>query len=75
MQSQKKHYLYNKRCIATLYDLYGDNILSQDKQRNAITRLIILDIIGQSEDNIEDGLAIACIFARFLKNKISGKCC
>ena len=33
--------------INTIYDFYGDNLLSVDKKRNVITREIILEIIGK----------------------------
>ena len=41
----KQHYIENECWINTLYDLYGDNILSQDKKRNVITKDIILEIL------------------------------
>ena len=44
--------------LNTLNDFYGDNLLSQDKKRNVITRQIILDTIGKTEDTIKDGISL-----------------
>ena len=54
----KRHYKENECWINTLYDVYGDNLLSQDKNRNLITRPIILEILGRTEYNIKEGLYI-----------------
>ena len=51
--NSKKHYIENDCWINTLYDFYGDNLLSQDKKRNVITRNIILEILGRTEANIK----------------------
>ena len=40
------------------YEFYGDNLLSQDKKRNVITRNIVLETLGRTEDNIKEGLSI-----------------
>ena len=47
------HYLDNARSIHTLYNVYGDTLLSQETQRNAIARQMILDKIGQTDENIK----------------------
>ena len=51
----------------TLYDFYGDNLLSDNKKRNCISRSMILDIIGKTEDNIKEGISINDILP-FLRN-------
>jgi hypothetical protein len=61
-----KHYVENECWINTLYDFYGDNLLSQDKKRNVITRDIILETLGRTEDNIKEGLSISEILTFFL---------
>ncbi|MFM7981695.1 MAG: hypothetical protein ACKPKO_20490 [Candidatus Fonsibacter sp.] len=35
--------------------MYGDNLLSQEKKRNRITREIILELLGKTEENIKKG--------------------
>ena len=45
---EKKHYIKNECWINILYDFYGDNLLSQEKKRNLITREIILEILGKN---------------------------
>ena len=37
------------------HDFYGDNLWSQERKRNLITREIILEILGKTEDNIKEG--------------------
>jgi hypothetical protein len=39
-------YVKDECWINTIYDFYGDNFLSFDRKRNAITREIIFEIIG-----------------------------
>ena len=51
--SKTQHNIENACWINTLYDLYGDNLLSQDKKRNVITRDMILETLGRTEDNIK----------------------
>jgi hypothetical protein len=56
---QRKHnYVENECWINTLYDVYGDNLLSSTKKRNAVTREIILQIINKTEDDIKNGLSV-----------------
>ena len=57
--------------INTIYDFYGDNLLSCDKKRNVITREIILEIIGKTEDTIKSGLSIDDMRPFFVKFKLS----
>jgi len=63
----KKHYTENECWINTLYDFYGDNLLSQEKKRNRITREIILELLGKTEENIKEGLSISDILPFFCK--------
>ena len=60
----------NECWINTLYDFYGDNLLSQDKKRNVITRDIILETQGRTEDNIKEGLSISEILPFFVKYRL-----
>ena len=66
----KKHYMENECWINALYDFYGDNLLSQDKKRNVITRDIILETLGRTEDNIKEGLSISEILPFFVKYRL-----
>jgi hypothetical protein len=66
----KKHYMENECWINTLYDFYGDNLLSPDKKRNVITRDIILETLGRTEDNIKEGLSISEILPFFVKYRL-----
>ena len=64
---ERKHYVKNECWINTLYDFYGDNLLSQERKRNLITREIILEILGKTEDNIKEGLSITDVLPFFCK--------
>ena len=64
---QRKHnYVENECWINTLYDVYGDNLLSSTKKRNAVTREIILQIINKTEDDIKNGLSVHDILPFFV---------
>ena len=53
----KKNYKDNERWINTLFDIYGENLLSQTKQpRYRITREKILECIGVTEEDLPKGL-------------------
>ena len=47
------------------YDFYGDNLLSQERKRNLITREIILEILGKTEEHIKEGLSITEVLPFF----------
>ena len=64
---ETKHYLKKECWINALYGRYGDNLLSQEKKRNLITRGIILEILGKTEDNIKEGLSITDVLPFFCK--------
>jgi hypothetical protein len=51
-----KKYIKNECWINALYEIYGDSLLRTNKQqRYVITRAKILEIIGKTEDNIQEG--------------------
>ena len=51
-------YVKNECWINTLYDFYGETLLAPDKKRNLITRSMILQIIGKTEETIKAGISI-----------------
>jgi hypothetical protein len=55
---KNEKYVKNECFINSIYDFYGDNLLSSSKKRNVIDRARILSIIGKTEDNIKNGLSI-----------------
>ena len=55
----------------TIYDFYGDNLLSVDKKRNVVTRKIILEIIGKTEEAIKSGISIDDTMPLFVKFKLN----
>ena len=55
---ERNNYVQNECWINTLYDFYSDSLLSLDKKRNVITRSMILEVIGKTEDNIKQGLKL-----------------
>ena len=63
--NRKTHYVANACWINTLYDFYGDNLLSQEKKRNLITKSIILEILGKTKENIKEGLSISEVLPFF----------
>ena len=65
---EKQHYRVNECWINCLYDHYRDTLLSTDKTRHLVSRAMILDIIGRTEENIQEGMGILSVepfFARF----------
>ena len=64
---QYKQYVTDECWINTLYDFYGDNLLSENKKRHFISISMILEIIGKTEENIKEGISINDIL-HFLKN-------
>jgi hypothetical protein len=53
-----------------LYDFYKDTLLSTNKNRNVITREIILNVLNRTEDNIKEGLSVEDILPFFIKYKL-----
>jgi hypothetical protein len=55
-----KSYLENECCINTLYDYYGDGLLNPNKKQKSylVTRAMILETLGKTEDNVKDGIKI-----------------
>jgi len=70
---QYKQYIQNECWINTLYDFYGDNLLSQDKKRNYISRSMILEIIGKTEENVKEGISIHDMLPFFEKFRLQVK--
>ena len=44
--------------------------MSQERKRNLITREIILEILGKTEDNIKEGLSITDVLPFFVKYRL-----
>jgi hypothetical protein len=67
----KNHNYTKDECfLNTIYDFYRDNLLSPDKKRNVITREIILDTIGKTEENVKEGLSIDDVLPFFEKHRL-----
>jgi hypothetical protein len=66
----KKHYRKNECWINTLMDIYGDTLLSKDKQRYRLTREKLLQIIGRTEETIANGLTIQEMEPFFVKFRL-----
>ena len=65
---ENENYKRNECWLNTLYDHYHDSLLNPNRsQRYVITREKILDTIGRTEENIQDGLTIDDILP-FFKN-------
>jgi hypothetical protein len=67
----KKHYRKNECWINTLMDIYGDTLLSKDKQRYRLTREKLLQIIGRTEETIANGLTIQEMEPFFVKFRLA----
>jgi hypothetical protein len=65
---EKKNYKRNECWLNTIYDHYCDSLLSPNRsQRYIITREKILNIIGRTEENIQEGLTIDDVLPFFEK--------
>jgi hypothetical protein len=54
----KRQPLQRNECwINSLYDFYGDKLLNPEKKRCLITRASILETIGKTEENIQNGIS------------------
>ncbi len=65
---EKQHYRVNECWINCLYDHYRDTLLSTDKTKNVVSRAMILEIVGRTEENIPEGIGILSMepfFVRF----------
>ena len=67
---EKGNHVENECWINALYDFYGDNLLSPNKKRNLITREIILETLGKTEETIQNGLTIHEVVPFFEKYKL-----
>ena len=65
-------YIEKECCINTLYDYYGDGLLNPNKKQKSylITREMILETVGKTEDNIKDGIKLPELKLFFEKYKI-----
>ena len=57
---KNKNYVENECCINTLYDYYKDSLLNPNKKQQSylITRDMILNTLGKTEENIKDGIKL-----------------
>ena len=67
---QNNNYTKDECSLNTIYDFYRDNLLNPDKKRNVITREIILETIGKTEDNVKEGLSIDDVLPFFEKHRL-----
>ena len=67
---QNNNYTKDECFLNTIYDFYRDNLLNPDKKRNVITREIILETIGKTEDNVKEGLSIDDVLPFFEKHRL-----
>ena len=56
--------------INTIYDNFQDKLLRPDKTKNVITRETILEVLGRTEADIQDGLSIEEVLPFFQKYKL-----
>ena len=49
---------------------YKDTLLSTNKNRNVITKEIILNVLNRTEENIKEGLSVEDILPFFIKYKL-----
>jgi hypothetical protein len=61
-----KHYKVNQCWINTITDVYGDTLLS-NRRRDVVNRANILNIIGKTEEDIEDGVSVNDMLPFFQK--------
>ncbi len=56
--------------INTIYDNFQDKLLRPDKTKNVVTRETILEVLGRTEADIQDGLTIDEVLPSFKKYKL-----
>ncbi len=56
--------------INTIYDNFQDKLLRPEKTKNVITRESILEVLGRTEADIQDGLSIEEVLPFFQKYKL-----
>ena len=67
-----KTYVKNECWINTLYDYYKDDLLNLEKsKRYCITKAMILETIGKTEENIKQGVSVLEIQPFFEKHRLS----
>jgi hypothetical protein len=69
---KNNNYVEKECCINTLYDYYGDGLLNPNKKQKSylITREMILETLGKTEDNVKDGIKLTELKMFFEKYKI-----
>jgi len=66
----KHHYAKDECFINSLYDFYKDTLMNTKRHRNVITREIILETIGKTEDDVKEGLSILDMEPFFVKFRL-----
>ena len=66
----KTHYVKDECFLNSIYDFYKDNLLSATKQRNVITREVLLQTIGKTEEAVKQGLSIEDVLPFFVKYRL-----
>ena len=66
----KTHYVRDECFLNSIYDFYKDNLLSATKQRNVITREVLLTTIGKTEDEVKQGLSIEDVLPFFVQFRL-----
>ena len=66
----KDTYKDNECWINTIRDFYGDTLMDEKKNRNVLTRAILLSIIGKTEDNIHAGVNSKDVLPFFIKYRL-----
>ena len=71
-EALETHYNYidNECWLNALIHFYGDSLLKQNKQRDVITRPILLNLIGHTEESIKSGISINDLKPFFQKYRI-----
>jgi hypothetical protein len=66
----KTNYVKNECFLDSIYDFYKDSLLSATKQRNVITREVLLKTIGKTEDEVKQGLSIEDVMPFFVQYRL-----
>ena len=66
----KTHYVKDECFLNSIYDFYKDNLLSNAKQRNVITRASLLETIGKTEEEVKQGLSTEDVMPFFVRYRL-----
>ena len=66
----KTHYVRDECFLNSIYDFYKDNLLSATKQRNVITREVLLTTIGKTKAEVKQGLSIEDVLPFFVQFRL-----